>query len=189
MGCLVLLAVGLVGLLLLNLGLEAGAFTRQKQQSEIERLLEQRQALVEDLAQQEAPQALARKAAELGMVQAPNAAFVRPGDGQVFGSPRVASRPPSVTVSRAPAVGRGSSAGPAASLSPTAGTTAGTATTSTKATVPRRATATTTAVFGTPAGQRTGATTGKTPAGAGPASSAPSRKVARKSAAAAVGTP
>jgi hypothetical protein len=189
MGCLALLAVGLVGLLLLNLSLEAGAFKRQKQQAEIERLLEARQALVEDLAKQEAPQTLALKAAALGMVQAPNAAFVRPGDGRVFGSPGVASRPPSVTVSQAPAAGRGSSAGPAASLSPTAGTTAGTATTSTKVTATQKVAATTTAVSGAPAGQKTGATTGKTPAGAGTVSNAPSRKVARKPAATAVRTP
>lgn len=200
-GCLSLLAVGLVGLLMLNLNLEAGAFKRQRQQIELEKLVEQREALTEELAALEAPQELAVRAAQLGMVQAPNAAFVRTSDGRVFGvpSPGVASRALTVTDRQAPAAGRGTSAGPAASPSQTKGTTAGTAQAPTKVTSGGSAGATTTTVPGTPAGQRTGATAsspagrvttaGKSSKKAGTSVSAPARKVATKPAATATRTP
>lgn len=193
-GCLALLAVGLVGLLLLNVSLEKGAFVRRQQQAKLDQLLEQRQALLEELAQREAPQSLARRAMALGMVEAPNAAFVRTSDGRVLGvpSPGVAARAPSVTVRQAPAAGRGTTAGPAASPSPTKGTTAGTAKTSAKVTVPGKGAATTTVTSGTPAGQKPGAAA-KAPAKASPKAGAPpaagTRKVATKPAASTAGTP
>lgn len=157
-GCLALLAVGLVGLLLLNVSLERGAFIRKQQQAQIEQLQDQRQALVEELAALEAPRALARAAIALGMVEAPNAAFVRTSDGRILGvpSPGVASTSPKVTASGAPASGRGTSAGPAASLTSVKEAAAGTVKASTKVTATGRVVATTTAAPGTPTGQRTG---------------------------------
>jgi cell division protein FtsB len=86
-GCLALLAVGLIGLLLLNVSLENGAFVRRHQQAQIEQLMEQRQQLKEQIADLEAPQTLAAKAASLGMVDAPSAAFLRASDGHVLGVP------------------------------------------------------------------------------------------------------
>jgi hypothetical protein len=197
-GCLALLAVGLVGLLLLNVSLEKGAFVRRQQQTKIDQLVEQRQALQEDLAALEAPQSLARRANDLGMVEAPNAAFVRTSDGRVLGvpSPGVAAQAPSVTVRPVPAAGRGSTAGPAASPSPTKGTAAGTAKASTKVTAPGSGAATTTTTSGTPAGQKPGGAAAKAPAKAAPkapAKATPSgtltRKTATKPAAPAARTP
>jgi hypothetical protein len=80
-----------VGLLLLNVSLEQGAFVRQRQQAELERLIEQRDALAEDLAVLEAPQSLAVRATALGMVESPSEAFVRTGDGRVLGVPSPAA--------------------------------------------------------------------------------------------------
>jgi hypothetical protein len=114
-GCLALLGVGLLGLLVLNVSLEKGAYVLRQQQSDTNRLLAERQNLQEQLAALEAPQSLARRAADLGMVTAPNVAFVRT-DGRVLGvpAPGVAVRAPSV------AVKAGSAAPPAASPSPSA---------------------------------------------------------------------
>ncbi|MDQ1288953.1 MAG: hypothetical protein QG622_2519 [Actinomycetota bacterium] len=157
-GCLGLLAVGLVALLLLNLDLEQGAFVRKKQQLDIEQLQERRQALAEEIVALEAPQSLARRAAELGMVEAPNAAFVRARDGRVLGvpSPGVASKSLNVTSSGVPASGRGTSAGPAVSSAPQ-GTAVGTAKVSPKVTGAGTVRATTTATPGAPTGQRAAA--------------------------------
>jgi hypothetical protein len=142
-GCLALLAAGLVGLLLLNVSLEKGAFVRRHQQAALEQLQDQRQALQEELAGLEAPQALASRAVALGMVEASNAAFVRPSDGLVLGVPSraVSSKPLSVTVPASPVPRRAASASPVASPAPATGTTA----------------ATTTATSGTPTGQKAAA--------------------------------
>jgi hypothetical protein len=159
-GCLVLLTVGLVGRLLLNLSLEQGAFVLKTQQGTIQRLQERRQALAEEVASLEAPQSLERRAAKLGMVEAPNVAFVRTSDGRVIGvpSPAVASKSRSVAItSPSPAPGRGSIAGPAASPAPSRGAATRTAKVSTKVTATGKAAATTTATRGAPAGRRTGA--------------------------------
>ena len=148
---LAVLAVGLVGLLLLNVSLEKGAFVRRTQQSEIEQLSEQRQALQEALAARQAPQSLAAKAAALGMVEDPSVAFVRARDGGVLGqpSPGVAKRPATVTP-------RGSAAG--GQPGTTGALTAGTTTASTKVTAAAKAAATTTATpSGKPAPSATGA--------------------------------
>jgi hypothetical protein len=117
-GCLSLLAVGLVGLLMLNMSLENGAFVRRYQQTRLEQLVEQQEALTEELAALEAPQSLAGRAVALGMVAAPNVAFVR-SDGRVLGvpSPGVVPRPSGATTRQTP-VGQGPAAGPAVNSSP-----------------------------------------------------------------------
>lgn len=97
-GSVGLLVAGLIGLLLLNVSLERGAYQLRSSEQEIAQLQEQRQALQEDLAALQAPQNLAGAAEELGMVRNPNAAFVRSADGQVLGVPQQAVTPPTPSV-------------------------------------------------------------------------------------------
>jgi cell division protein FtsB len=113
-GCLSLLGTGLVALLLLNVNLEKGAFVRRQQQARLEQLLEQRQALQEQLEALEAPQSLAARAAELGMVQAPNAAFIRTSDGRIIGvpTPGVAPISPTATATSGTSAGQRTGAVP-----------------------------------------------------------------------------
>ncbi len=108
--CLALLAAGLVGLLLLNVSLERGAYVLGAQQTRAAKLQEQRQALQEQLAALQAPQALAEQAAKLGMVRNPNAAFIGADTGTISGVPKPAVKPraPSVTATT-PATGSTSS--------------------------------------------------------------------------------
>ena len=100
LGCLGLLAAGLVGLLLLNVSLERGAYQLRSEQTEAARLQEQRQALQEQIAALQAPQNLAAAAEELGMVRNPNAAFIRTSDGKVLGVPQQAATPPAPSVTK-----------------------------------------------------------------------------------------
>jgi hypothetical protein len=98
LGSVGLLVVGLIGLLLVNVSLERGAYQLKSSDQEIARLQEQRQELQEELAALQAPQNLAGAAEELGMVRNPNAAFVRSTDGQVLGVPQPAATPPAPSV-------------------------------------------------------------------------------------------
>jgi hypothetical protein len=146
---LVLLTVGLVGLLLLNVSLEKGAFVRRTQLAQIEQLSEQRESLLEQIAAREAPQSLASRAASLGMVEAPNVAFIR-SDGRILGvpSPGVAAGPQGVTPSASSDGGQGSGAGARATAKgPSAGAAgpAGKATASAKVTATGKAAAATAA--------------------------------------------
>jgi hypothetical protein len=84
---LLLLVVGLGTLLLLNTYLAQGSFALQELQTKVSRLSDQEQALQEKAAKLAGPQRLARKAAGLGMVAAPNPAFLRAADGKVLGDP------------------------------------------------------------------------------------------------------
>jgi hypothetical protein len=133
-GCLGLLGLGLLCLLVLNVSLEKGAYVLRQQQSDTNRLMGERQALQEQLAALEAPQTLARRASHLGMVSAPNVAFVRTSDGRVLGvpTPGVLSRTRSVASAVTSAVKPAPSAGPAPAVvgnpaSTIAGTQTGTA--------------------------------------------------------------
>lgn len=100
LGCLGLLVGGLIGLLLLNVNLERGAYQLRSEQAEAARLQEQRQALQEKIAALQAPQNLAAAAEELGMVRNPNAAFIRSSDGKVLGVPQQAATPPTPSVTK-----------------------------------------------------------------------------------------
>jgi hypothetical protein len=91
--CVALLTGGLVLLLMLNISLSRGAYELYRGQAQLSRLEEQRQATEEDLLAQQAPQELAARARRLGMVPAPNVAFVRLDDGRVLGTPTAAPRP------------------------------------------------------------------------------------------------
>lgn len=118
LGCLLLLGLGLVGLLLLNVSLERGAYTLHAQQAQVNRLQEQEQALQEVLASLEAPQNLAVQAGKLGMVPNPNAAFIRPSDGKVLGVPTRAVAPPTPSVTGTATASPGGGAGPTKAPAP-----------------------------------------------------------------------
>lgn len=112
LGCALLLGCGLVALLLLNVSLEKGSYELRAQHAQATQLQDRAQTLREQLAALQAPQNLAVKAGQLGMVPNPNAAFLRASDGKVLGVPTraVASKAPSVT----PAPGAKPSTGAAA---------------------------------------------------------------------------
>jgi len=84
--CIGLLGGGLVLLLLLNISLSRGSYELYQRQAQQNLLAEQVQSLQEDLLAEQAPQTLAARARTLGMVPAPNPAFVRIGDGKVLGA-------------------------------------------------------------------------------------------------------
>lgn len=104
--CSALLAVGLVCLLLLTVSLSRGAYRMRELRARSIELTEQRQALAEQVAEQQAPGALAARAGALGMVPAPDAAMLRVGDGQVVGHASEASRATVPTTATAPSAPR-----------------------------------------------------------------------------------
>jgi hypothetical protein len=89
--CIALLGVGLVGLLVLTVSLGRGAYEMGELRRTTTQLAEQRQALEEQIAAEQAPQALAARARALGMVPAPNVAMIRSSDGAVLGTPKAAA--------------------------------------------------------------------------------------------------
>lgn len=117
---LALLGGGLVALLLLNTALAQGAFTLHDLQRRGVTLTETQQALERQLADEQQPGALARRAKALGMVPGGVPAFVRLPGGKILGRPHTAVPvPPPATA-------------PASSL-PTATRTTAAATPATKA--------------------------------------------------------
>ncbi len=82
----VLLAGGLISLLLLNAAVNQGAFQLAKLKRETTDLTDQEQALQQEVDQESAPDALERRARELGMVPGGTPAFLGP-DGRVVGVP------------------------------------------------------------------------------------------------------
>jgi hypothetical protein len=85
-----LLGGGLVLLLVLNISLSRGSYELYQGELRQHLLAEQQQVLREQLMANQAPQHLARRARALGMVPAPNPAFVRLPDGSVVGVPAIA---------------------------------------------------------------------------------------------------
>ncbi len=123
--CLSLLVLGLICLLVLNVGLERGAYELRDQRAQTAQLIEQKQALEETINAAQGPAALAAKAQALGMVPARNATFLRRSDGAILGVPvpAVADQPPNVVkeaTSRSPSA----RAVPRAAASPAASTAA-----------------------------------------------------------------
>jgi cell division protein FtsB len=130
-----LLGGGLIGLLVLNSALSEGSFHLDDLQRDTKSLTDEEQALQRDVDTYSAPDALQRRARELGMVPGGDPAFLNP-DGSVKGVPGTAAqqssarnpvvRPPEVlalTQTTAPAT-----SAPAAAVPP-----AGTATRQTPA--------------------------------------------------------
>nr|WP_051722508.1 septum formation initiator family protein [Streptomyces albus] len=89
-----LLAGGLISLLLLNASLNQGSFRLSELRKETTELTDQQQALQEEVDAFTAPDALAERARELGMVPGGSPAFLYP-DGTVRGVPSEAAAPPS----------------------------------------------------------------------------------------------
>lgn len=85
-----LLGGGLIGLLVLNSALSEGAFRLDDLQRDTKDLTDEEQALQRDIDAYSAPDALQRRARELGMVPGGDPAFLGP-DGKVKGVPSAAS--------------------------------------------------------------------------------------------------
>ncbi|MGW3634630.1 septum formation initiator family protein [Streptomyces sp. NPDC005122] len=115
-----LLGGGLIGLLVLNSALSEGSFHLDDLQKGTKTLTDQEQALQRDVDAYSAPDALQRRARELGMVPGGDPAFLDP-DGTVKGVPEAAARDSSLQnpATRPPEVLASS---PAASQTPRTGT-------------------------------------------------------------------
>ncbi|MCT9084094.1 hypothetical protein, partial [Streptomyces fulvoviolaceus] len=85
-----LLGGGLIGLLVLNSALSEGSFKLDDLQKGTKNLTDEEQALQRDVDAYSAPEALQRRARELGMVPGGDPAFLDP-DGTVRGVPSPAS--------------------------------------------------------------------------------------------------
>ncbi|MFE7526754.1 hypothetical protein ACFU7Y_13625 [Kitasatospora sp. NPDC057542] len=120
----VLLAAGLLGLLALNTALNEGSFELSRLQKQTTVATDEQQSLQHEIDQSSAPDALARRAAELGMVPAGGMAFLDvPNGGKVIGTPGPAQGSPPVKRSTAepwPTKAQPSAAQPAAGPSPAA---------------------------------------------------------------------
>ncbi|WP_042374842.1 septum formation initiator family protein, partial [Streptacidiphilus neutrinimicus] len=81
---MVLLAGGMVALLMLNTALSQGSFTEQKLQRQTTDLTNEQQGLQQQIDGWSAPDALAARARQLGMVPAGNPAFVT-DNGRILG--------------------------------------------------------------------------------------------------------
>lgn len=88
-----LLAGGLFALLLLNSAVVKDSFKLGDLQSRTKQLTDEEQALQQEVDEYSAPDALDKRARELGMVPGGNPAFLGP-DGTVKGSPDVATAEP-----------------------------------------------------------------------------------------------
>ncbi|GAA4814616.1 septum formation initiator family protein [Streptomyces ziwulingensis] len=86
----VLLGGGLITLLVLNSALSEGSFQLDDLKQQTKELTDEEQALQHDVDAYSAPQALQRRARELGMVPGGDPAFLAP-DGTVRGEPGPAS--------------------------------------------------------------------------------------------------
>ncbi|WP_221355468.1 septum formation initiator family protein [Streptomyces beigongshangae] len=92
----VLLGGGLIGLLMLNSALSAGSFQLDDLQKDTRSLTDEEQALQRDVDAYSAPDALQRRAHELGMVPGGDPAFLNP-DGTVLGVPGAAAEQSSLS--------------------------------------------------------------------------------------------
>ncbi|MET9963465.1 hypothetical protein ABZ128_31085 [Streptomyces sp. NPDC006326] len=88
-----LLAGGLISLLLLNSALNEGSFQLSRLKKETTALTDEEQALQRDVDGYSAPDALQRRAQELGLVPGGSPVFIGP-DGKVTGTGAPAEAPP-----------------------------------------------------------------------------------------------
>jgi hypothetical protein len=89
--CVLLLATGLIGLLLLNTSLAQGSFVLHDLRATSDELTDAQGALTQSLDASKSPANLATRATALGMVPAQSAAFLRLSDGKVIGVAKPAS--------------------------------------------------------------------------------------------------
>ncbi|WP_448317667.1 septum formation initiator [Streptomyces sp. CO7] len=106
-----LLGGGLITLLLLNSALSEGSFRLSDLRRETKTLTDDEQALQRDVDAYAAPDALARRAQELGMVPGGDPAFLQP-DGTVRGRPQAATGVPSPPAPTSPSPSATAAAGP-----------------------------------------------------------------------------
>ncbi|WP_369237911.1 septum formation initiator family protein [Streptomyces sp. R21] len=92
-----LLGGGLIGLLVLNSALSEGAFRLDDLQKNTKSLTDEEQQLQRDVDAYAAPDALQRRARELGMIPGGDPAFLNP-NGTVKGVPGAAARQTSVSI-------------------------------------------------------------------------------------------
>ncbi|MFI6565680.1 septum formation initiator family protein [Streptomyces sp. NPDC050534] len=85
-----LLGGGLIGLLVLNSAVSEGSFKQDDLQKDTKSLTDEEQALQRDIDSYSAPEALQRRAHELGMVPGGDPAFLNP-NGTVKGVPSAAA--------------------------------------------------------------------------------------------------
>ncbi|MFB7585708.1 hypothetical protein [Streptomyces sp. NPDC056169] len=109
----VLLGGGLIALLLLNSALNQGSFKLRELKDRTTELTDEEQALQRDVDDYAAPDALERRARELGMVPGGSPAFLGP-DGKVLGEPTAAASPTPTPTPKA----RAKTAPPASADSP-----------------------------------------------------------------------
>ncbi|MEU4731828.1 MULTISPECIES: hypothetical protein [unclassified Streptomyces] len=97
-----LLGGGLISLLLLNSALNEGSFQLTKLKKETTVLTDEEQALQRDVDAYSAPDALQRRAQELGLVPGGSPVFIGP-DGKVAGTAVAAEPPAPPSASQSPA--------------------------------------------------------------------------------------
>ncbi|MEU7423961.1 hypothetical protein [Streptomyces sp. NPDC040750] len=112
-----LLGGGLIGLLVLNSALSEGSFHLADLQKQTKNLTDQEQALQRDIDAYSAPDALQRRAHQLGMVPGGDPAFLDP-DGKVRGVPGAAPEAAAFTDPVAPEAAPPAGAVPAPAGSP-----------------------------------------------------------------------
>ncbi|MFI6656313.1 septum formation initiator family protein [Streptomyces sp. NPDC050523] len=95
-----LLGGGLIGLLVLNSAVSEGSFKQDDLQKDTKSLTDEEQALQRDIDSYSAPEALQRRAHELGMVPGGDPAFLNP-NGTVKGVPSAAAEQSAVEQSAA----------------------------------------------------------------------------------------
>ncbi|WP_052593479.1 hypothetical protein [Luteipulveratus mongoliensis] len=100
--CALLMTVGLLAVLLLNTARAEQSFALGSLQQTSDRLSDNEEQLRTDLAGVQAPQQLALKAQELGMVPATEVAYVRTSDGKVLGVAKKAAGASAFTVGTLP---------------------------------------------------------------------------------------
>lgn len=110
-----LLGGGLIGLLVLNSALSEGSFQLDDLQKQTQNLTDEEQALQRDIDAYSAPDALQRRARELGMVPGGDPAFLNP-DGSVKGVPGPASPEPASLLGPAATDPSAPATGPSAPL-------------------------------------------------------------------------
>ncbi|MFF4208309.1 septum formation initiator family protein [Streptomyces sp. NPDC001796] len=118
-----LLGGGLIALLMLNSALSEGAFKLDDLQRQTKSLTDEEQALQRDVDAYSAPDALQRRARELGMVPGGDPAFLNP-DGTVKGVPRPSGQqaPASTAAAVRPPEALSTAPSPAAPPSPSPST-------------------------------------------------------------------
>ncbi|MFB6617390.1 hypothetical protein ACIGFK_10350 [Streptomyces sp. NPDC085524] len=109
-----LLAGGLISLLLLNSALNEGSFQLTKLKRETTALTDEEQALQRDVDGYSAPDALQRRAQELGLVPGGSPVFIG-ADGKVAGTAAEAEPPPAPSPSSAAPAAPGQPSPPPAS--------------------------------------------------------------------------